>query len=354
MTSLGWQVEIQARASWGVADTRRDQVVGVAPQASPRRRFDVTSLGETMLRLGVPTGQRLEDALTFDARPAGAESNVCAALACLGRRCSWVSRLPDNPLGHLILRRLRAADVDTSAVVLAENGRLGMYFVEFAVDPRPTRVIYDRANSAMSQMQSADVDWDTLLDTRALHLTGITPALSDSCRELVAEAIQRAQSAGVAVSFDVNYRSRLWSPAEASAALRTLVADVDLLFCSEMDARQLFGCSGDERQVLAGLQSLTRASAVVVTRADAGAIALDDGAFRQQPAVASKMVDRLGAGDAFAAGVLDGWLDGSLVKGLEQGVALAALALSQVGDMLVTSRAELAAMLGGAADKRWR
>ena len=129
-----------------------------------------------MLRLSVPTGQRLEDAHQLAVHPGGTESNVCTALAGLGRRCGWVSRLPDSPPGRLVLRRLWAAGVDTSAVVLAASrtSRIGTYYVEFAAPPRPIRVIYDRANSAVSCMTGADVNWDYLLDTRMLHLTGIT------------------------------------------------------------------------------------------------------------------------------------------------------------------------------------
>jgi 2-dehydro-3-deoxygluconokinase len=323
-------------------------------RSATRPRFDVTSLGETMLRLSVPSGRRLEDTAALDVHPGGAESNVCAALASLDRRCSWVSRLPDDPLGKLILRRLHAANVDTSAVVLAPEGRVGTYYVEYATPPRPIRVIYDRANSALSHMTVAEVDWGTLLDTRVLHLTGITPALSASCRELVQEAIGRANKAGVAVSFDVNYRQRLWSPEEAAEALRPLIADVELLFCTEADARLVFRCGGDEQQVVKGLQSLTRASTVVMTLGDAGALAWEAGVFLEQAAIPARTVDRLGAGDAFAAGVLDGWLDGSLAEGLEQGAALAALALAQMGDMLITSRAEMEAIRLGAGRGIWR
>jgi 2-dehydro-3-deoxygluconokinase len=304
-----------------------------------------------MLRLSVPVGRRLEDMVALDVHVAGAESNVCTALACLGRRCSWASRLPDNPLGQLVLRRLRAAGVDTSAVVLVKEGRVGTYYVEFATPPRPVRVIYDRADSAVSHMAVAEVDWETLLDTRVLHLTGITPVLSRSCRELVTEAIRRAHESGVAVSFDVNYRQRLWTPQEAAKTLRPLIANVELLFCSEADARLVFGCGGDARQVLEELRSCTGASTVVMTRGDAGALGWSEGASLEQAALPTQIVDRLGAGDAFAAGVLDGWLKGSAAEGLEQGVVLSALALSQEGDMLITSRAEVDEIRVGAGRK---
>jgi 2-dehydro-3-deoxygluconokinase len=280
--------------------------------------------------------------------PGGAESNVCAALAGLGRRCGWISRLPDNPLGRLVLRRLQAAGVDSSAVVLAPNERLGTYYAEFATPPRPIQVIYDRADSAAARMTPADVNWEYLLRTRILHLTGITPALSQKCRQLVAEAIGRAQAAGVTVSFDVNYRHRLWSRTEAAAALRPLIAQVNCLICAEADARYLFDCAGDEQEVLACLRSLTQAHTLVLTRSEAGAVALEGEQLLQQPAWPAHVVDRFGAGDAFTAGVLDGLLDNSLAEGLARGAILGALALSQAGDMLMTTRAELEAIRANA------
>jgi 2-dehydro-3-deoxygluconokinase len=302
-----------------------------------------------MLRLSVPAGERLADAHSFAVHPGGAESNVCAALASLGRRCGWLSRLPDNPLGEMVLRRLRAARIDLSAVVLAPGGRVGTYYAEFAAAPRPVQVVYDRAHSAMTEVTREDVDWSYLLDARVLHLTGITPALGGACRALVGEAVTRAKQAGVLVSFDVNYRSRLWPPQEAAGALRDLFAGVDLLICGQDDARELFELGGDERQLLAGLRPLTPARQIVLTRGESGACALDGDRFLSVPALTAQTIDRFGAGDAFAAGVIDGWLDGSLAEGLRRGTALAALALSQAGDMVVTSREEMNAVLKGSS-----
>lgn len=312
---------------------------------TPAPQFDVTTLGEIMLRFSVPPGHRLEELQQLDVHPGGAEGNVCTALVGLGHRCAWVSRLPNNPLGRMVIRSLRAAGIDTNGVVLAEGSRVGTYYVEFATPPRAIQVTYDRADSAIANMTSADVDWDYLLDTRAVHLTGITPALSDGCREIVQEVVKRAKSAGVAVSLDVNYRSLLWSEAEAAETIRPLVQGIDLFICGRGDAKSLFGFEGEERAVLDSLQSLSQAKNVVLTLGDAGAMALDNGQFLQQSAIPAQIVDRLGAGDAFAAGVLDGWLSGSLDQGLRQGAALGALALSQHGDMLITSRAEVESVM---------
>lgn len=308
-------------------------------------RFDVVSLGEAMLRLSVPAGRRLEDMRALDVEIGGAESNVVTALARLGRRTAWVSRLPENSLAGYILRGLRADGVDVGAVRRAPGERLGTYFIEYAAAPRAIQVIYDRADSAAARLTPADIDWHYLLDTRVLHLTGITAALSESCYAVVAEAVRRARAAGVAVSFDVNYRAKLWEPAAAGARLRPLIAEADLLFCKSADAALLFGCSGGQRQLLAGLQALTRAQVIYMTFGEQGA-ALQTGAdFLAQPALPVQIVDRIGSGDAFAAGALDGWLDGDPAAGLRRGVALAAIALSQHGDRVLTTRAELDAVL---------
>src|SRR5258707_15799526 len=153
-------------------------------------RFDFVSLGESMLRLSVPTGKRLDDTRLLDMELAGAESNVSVALARLGWQTGWVSRMPDHALAQAILRALRSDGVDVSAVKRVPDERLGTYFIEYATSPRTTQVIYDRADSAASHMTSTDIDWDYLLDTRVLHLTGITAALSENCYALLMEAVQ--------------------------------------------------------------------------------------------------------------------------------------------------------------------
>lgn len=316
-------------------------------------QFDFISLGESMLRLSVPTGRRLDDTRTLDMEIAGAESNVSVALARLGWHVGWVSRMPDHALANAILRALRSDGVDISAVKRVSDERLGTYFIEFATPPRTTQVIYDRANSAASHMTTADIDWDYLLNTRVLHLTGITAALSDNCYALLVEAIRRARAAGVTVSFDVNHRAKLWDAATAGKKLRPLIAEADILFCKGADATSLFGCQGEPRQLISELQSLTRAQAVYCTFGEKGAALLSGTEFVAQPALPVQIVDRIGSGDAFAAGVLDGWLSSdqstpdfsALQDGLRRGVALAAIALSQFGDRVLSSRAELNAML---------
>ncbi|NJM06387.1 sugar kinase [Candidatus Gracilibacteria bacterium] len=254
-------------------------------------------------------------------------------------------RLPDHALGSAVLRALRADGVDTSAVVRAPNTRVGTYFLEFASQPRAIQVIYDRAGSAAAQLAPQDIDWEYLLNTKILHLTGITAALSASCYAVVQEAVRRARTAGITLSFDVNYRGKLWDAATAGTQLRPLIAEADLLFCKSADAALLFGCTGAPAEQMAQLKALSRASAICCTFGAEGARLLVDDDLIHRPAVPVQIVDRIGSGDAFAAGVLDGLLDGDLRGGLDRGVALAAIALSQHGDRILTTRAELATVM---------
>jgi 2-dehydro-3-deoxygluconokinase len=307
--------------------------------------FDLTTLGEAMLRLSVPLGRRLADTQSLDLQVGGAEANVAVALAQLGRRCAWLGRLPDHTLADPVLRSLRAAGVDTGGVVRAPGERIGTYFIEYASTPRSIQVIYDRADSAAARMTPADVDWDRLLDTRVLHLTGITAALGAGPYAVVAEAVKRARSSDVMLSFDVNHRAKLWSTDEASSKLRPLIAEADVLFCKGADAELLFGCEGEPEARVRALAKLTRASTVISTFGERGAVLLQGGVYSHAPALPVTIVDRIGSGDALAAGVLDGILDGDPPAGLRRGVALAAIALSQHGDQVLTSRAELAGVM---------
>lgn len=304
-------------------------------------RFDVTSIGEMLVRLSVPSGKRIETTTKFDAYPAGAEANVLTLLARLERHTCWFGILPNNPVGHLAANALRLAGVDTHGVLWKDHGRMGTYYVEFGEPPRGIQVTYDRAHSCTTQLQAKDIDWDVLLDTRLLHLTGITPALSPSCLEIISEAIRRAKERDVPFSFDINYRQKLWAEADASRTLLPLIQEAELLFCSQADARRLFHCTGSIQEVAERVRELSKARHVLVTFGEQGALLWGGKVERHEPARPTRIVDRLGAGDALAAGVIQGWLDDDLSTGLRYGVTLAALALSQHGDMVVTNRSEL-------------
>ena len=306
---------------------------------------DVLTFGETMLRLSPPGGQRLAQAATLEAWAAGSESNVAAALAALGLAATWVSRLPGHALGHRIADALRARGVDVSHVVWTPpDERLGVFYAEAAAAPRAGAVLYDRAGSAAASLCPADVP-DALLDAhRHLHVSGITPALSPSCAETVEDAIRRARARGRTVSLDVNYRARLWPPARAADVLAPLLGAADVLICARGDAARLFRLSGDDLEDAArGLRDRFGVPVAAVTAGADGAAGCDGAGAVSAPAVpVASTVERLGSGDAFAAGLLAGWLGGeSLASALALGAAAAALKRTIPGDMLLATRAEV-------------
>ena len=311
----------------------------------PECRFDVTTLGEALIRFSVPAGERLESASRYEVGPAGAEANMAVALSQLGRSCAWTGALPSSPMGRLVANRLRLAGVNLEAVTWCRKGRIGSYFVELAAPPRPVRGIYDRADSCAANLSADQVDWEYLLGGRILHLTGITPALSDSCLGVVSEAVRLAREHSTPVCFDVNYREGLWSADLARTTLTPLIQEAEILICGQDDASRVFGCGGDAGEVARNLRQLSQAGLVVISRESEGVLAWDGKSFYEQSALPVRIVDPIGAGDALAAGILHGWLDGNLEKGLRYGTVLAALALSQKGDMVTTSAAEVTTLL---------
>jgi 2-dehydro-3-deoxygluconokinase len=309
-------------------------------------RFDLITLGETMLRLMPPQPLRLGQSQSLALSFGGAESNVAANLARLGRRTSWWSRLPDNPLGHQLISNLRGHGVDTEDVLFCQDERLGIYFIEYGATPRGIKVWYDRANSAASHMQSSQLPDSWLMSADWLHLTGITPALSQSCRELVSYAMRQAQVLGAKVSFDVNYRALLWSPEEAARQLASYCQAANVTFIARRDAQQLFALSGETAAAVAGTLQSQWGDIVIVTDGDLGAAGCDGNKVYTVPALTSELVDRIGAGDAFASGVLDRLLDGAeLNEALVFGTGLAALKLSIAGDVAVVTRQEVQHLL---------
>lgn len=310
-------------------------------------RFDVTAIGEVMLRYSVPVGHRLERAQELAIHPGGAEANMLGSLSALGHQTAWISGLPNNPLGRIITNHLHLSGVNTDGIVWFDEGRVGTYYLEFATPPRATQVYYDRADSCAARLAADQINWDFVLDTRLLHQTGITPALSPNALALTREALERAKAAGVATSFDVNYRGKLWSPEQAAAVIQPMIQEVDLLFCGQGDAELLFGCRGSGEAILQQMVELSNAKTVIVSIGDQGVLAWHEGQIHSAPSKPVQIVDRLGAGDAMAGGIIHGWLAGDLVHGLDYGMALAAICLSIHGDVVVTTKEEVEGLLAG-------
>ncbi len=310
--------------------------------------LDVVTFGETMIRLSPPAHGRLEDTATLDMRIGGSESNMAVALSQLGRTVSWWSKLPDNPLGRRIASDIRRRGVDTAHVVWTGSGRVGTYYIEFGTPPRPHSITYDRAGSVASTIEPADFEWRCLEDFRHLHLTGITAALSESCRETVLHAAREAKERGLSVSLDVNYRRKLWPPDRAGQALSEIMPHLDLLLCADGDATEVFGITGDPSKIAEGLRDKYGVRSIVVTAGLTGAVGIHDNSRFSVSAIEALEVDRVGSGDAFDAGVLDGFLDADPERGMKYGVAMAALKRTMPGDELIATRAEIEELLAGA------
>jgi 2-dehydro-3-deoxygluconokinase len=311
------------------------------------RSLDLVTFGEALLRLTVPVGDRLERTTTLSVSIAGSEANVAIALARMGRRTAWFSSLPDSILGRRVAGELARQGVDVSEVRSVDGGRLGVYFVELARKPRPTTVLYDRSASTAAGMSIEDVPWDLVLSARILHLTGITPALSPSCRDMVLAVVDRARAEHLPFSVDVNYRSKLWSTREAGSTLRRLCQGAEVLMLTSHDAREVFAIEGEPQDLLRRLQAELEASNVIVTRGSAGASWLLGEDIGDTAAHEAEVLDRLGAGDAFAAGVLLGWLEGDVRRGMEYGVAMAALMVGMSGDHFLLEPGDVRAVMEG-------
>jgi len=318
---------------------------------------EVITFGEAMVRLSPSGFRRLEQATSLDVMVGGAELNVAVGLARLGHVAAWVSRLTDNPLGRLIANRAREAGVSTEHVLWTNEDRVGLYFLEFGAAPRASSVLYDRANSAVAGIRPGMVPWSTVFaGGRWFHVTGITPALSPGAAETTREALHAARTAGLRTSIDLNYRAKLWSPADAARWMTELTPLCNVLITTEEDAERVFRVTGkDHADVAAQLACLFSLQLVAITLRDNPlvwrnswtAIAYEKGTLHRTRTVEVEVVDRLGAGDAFAAGLIHGLLENDAQKGLDYGVALSALKHSIPGDFPWVTRTEVEALLGG-------
>lgn len=307
---------------------------------------DLVTLGEAMLRLWVGPGERVETAPHFRVTVAGAEANVAMAAARLGLTTAWLSRLPDNPLGRRAAREVASHGVDVSGVAWDSGGRMGTYFVELSVPPRPISVVYDRAGSSASSMTPGDVAWEMVESARCAQISGITAALSPSAAETAAAFVQRAAEADVPVVVDVNHRARLWPAEEAAPVIVRLCERARVVIATAEDCRDLFGIEGSPAECAAGLVTLLGAPTAIVTAGSSGAAwSGRDGAGSAPGHDDVGEVDRIGAGDAFCAGVVWGLLSGDVPTGVERGLAMAALKMGLLGDQLVVSPGEIDALV---------
>ena len=321
--------------------------------------YDVVTFGEAMVRLSPPNFQRLEQAGSLDLNVGGAELNVAVGLTRFGMKSAWVSKLPKNSLGYLIRDRAQALGVDCSHIVWSDKGRAGIYFLELGASPRASSVLYDRAGSAISMVQSGEIDWAKVFTgSRHFHVSGITPALSASAAEVTVEALEAARKAGLTVSYDLNYRKKLWSPGEAKKIQEPMMADVDILITTEEDTNVVFGIKEKDYEAVAEKLARTfRFKVVAITlREDLSvwrnhwtAIAYQDGKIFRDKKYEVEIVDRVGAGDSFTAGLLYGWIkEKDVEKGIRYGNAFAALKHTVPGDFNWSTMEEVETQLKGA------
>lgn len=334
----------------------------------------VITFGELMLRLGPPGFERLLQSPMLCATFGGGEANVAVTLAQFGLDSCYVTRLPSNAIGDAAVRALRAEGVRTERIVRG-GSRMGIYFTETGASQRASTVLYDRANSAISEIPADAVDWDVVCNGASwFHVTGITPALGARTTAATAAAIAAAKKAGARVSVDLNYRKKLWTQAQAQQTMRPLMRDVDVVIANEEDLQCVLGIDVEGADVTSGTLNVAayRAAAERVTRelgppmvaitlreslsaSDNGwsAVLWDGSIMHQSQHYQVRLVDRIGGGDSFAGGLIYGLVTGrSNDAALRFAVAASALKQTIPGDFNRAGVAEVDALAAGDASGR--
>lgn len=317
----------------------------------------VVTFGEILLRLQPFGYKRLSQADSYEATYGGAEANVAAALAAMGENAAVVTKLPLNEIGQNAIDALRKVGVDTSLIVRGGE-RTGLYYCEKGASQRPSKVVYDRAGSAISLARRNEFDWKKIFDGADwFHFTGITPALSDELAEICLDAAKNAKKLGLTVSCDPNYRAKLWSKDKASRVLMNLMPFVDVCITNVPQVSDVFGTTADnERELADKLIAKFGFKTVAFTRRESfsasdngysGALYTADG-FAESRTYSMRIVDRVGGGDAFAAGLIYAMTHGyDLQKAVDFAVAAAVLKHSIEGDVAYITVDEIEQLAGG-------
>lgn len=334
----------------------------------------VVTLGEIMLRLSTPDFKRFVQADNFDVTYGGGEANVAAALCNYGLQGTFVSKVPDNPIGQSAINHLRRYGVDTQ--FMARGGkRLGIYFLEPGASMRASQVVYDRADAAIAEVDVAEFDFDEIFEGASwFHTTGITPALSDKAAALTEAALKAAKAKGVTTSIDLNYRKKLWSKEKAKEVMTNLCQYVDVCIGNEEDAEITLGFKGKGTDVTKGelnlegykdafqqmkekfdfkyIASTLRES---YSASDNGwsALVYDGNEFYHSRKYEVRIVDRVGGGDSFASGFIYGLVSGMEMKdAAEFAVAASALKHTIPGDLNHATLNEVKVLMEGDASGR--
>lgn len=334
----------------------------------------VVTFGEIMMRLSPEGHKRIQQADRFDVHYGGAEANVAAFLAQMGVEAYFVTKVPDNPVGEAVIWHLRRFGVKTDWVVKGE-GRLGIYFLEVGASQRPSKVVYDRGGSCISRSKPGDFVWEEILDgVNHFHFSGITPALGGDLPGIVERALRVAKEKGVRVSCDLNYRAKLWSSEEAQRVMKPYMEMVDILIANEEDIEKVLGKKIEGLDVRSGkidrgryVRAVKELSeeygfeAIGITLRESrsasingwSALLWEGGEVYFSKEYEVHVVDRVGAGDAFAGGLIYGFLLGKEgQEKLEFAVAASCLKHSIVGDFAVLTKEEVEKLAAGTTSAR--
>ena len=334
----------------------------------------VVTFGEIMMRLNPEVYGRFVQANTFEATYAGGEANVAVSLANYGDDAAYVSKVPAHEIGQCAVNALRQFGVDTSRM-LRGGDRLGIYFCEKGASQRGSKVIYDRANSAIALASREEFDWDQLLDgVDWFHWTGITPALGGQLPEITLDALKKCREKGITVSCDLNYRGKLWTREKAGQVMGQLVPYVDVLIANEEDAKDVFGIEAADTDIMSGklnkegyvsvakqLTDRFGCKAVAITLRGsisasennwAGMLYMDGKSYLSKNYLI-KLVDRVGGGDSFGGGLIHAMRKGMEPQDIiEFAVAASCLKQTIEHDFNLCSEKEVLALMGGNASGR--
>lgn len=295
--------------------------------------MDVVTVGETMALFTPETSGKMRYAANYSRKFAGAETNVAIGLQRLGRKTGWISKIGDDELGEGLVSFVRGEGVDVSQVKKDSYAPTGLYFKELRKE-QDVRVYYYRTGSAASRLGASDIKEDYIAKAKYLHLTGITPALSESCAEAVMRAIQYAEKHGVSIIFDPNIRTKLWSSKDkAREVLLKIAAKADIVLPGISEAKFLFGENSIDQYAKKFIHN--GASMVIIKEGSKGAHYFTEEGQGFVPSYhVARVVDPIGAGDGFAAGVLSGLLENlSLEKAIARGNAVGAMVTMVSGDV---------------------
>ena len=339
--------------------TLRKGLIGLPIVKSAEREFAVLGLGEVLLRLSPPNKERILAGEVFEKKAGGSELNVVSGISLLGLRTGIITKLPGNEIGKYIKNKIRFTGVSDDYIVYdsSDEARLGIYYYESGAAPRKPTVVYDRRHSSFTKFKLNDVPTDIYNKTAIFHVSGITMALGESIRNTIFAMVKEFKAQGGLISFDVNYRGTLWTESQAKQEIVKLLPYVDVLFISEETSRKMFQKQGSLREIMESyaleygckLVATTQRTVLSPTKHTWNSIiySQDEHQFLQEdPYQEIEVVDRIGSGDAYVAGVLFGLIKYNNVRtALEFGNAMAAIKNTIPGDMPVSDWQEISQVI---------